>query len=499
MYHRCLQDFIDFLDSRQHIKRINLEVSANLEITEISKRFLAKNGPALIFENVLTVQGTKSEYTLLSNLFANKDRVAWGLGLEKFSDLKDLGKLLAFFQSPSPPKSFKEIISLFPLAKRVLSMSNKIVKYAPSQEVVVNTNLDINAFPIQKCWPKDVSSLITWPLVITKNPKTENTSKEDENFNVGIYRLQVVDRKTLIVRWLKLRGGAGHYQIWKNKNISKMPVAVVIGGPPALILSATMPLPQNMSEYSFASLIQNKAIELVQCRTIDLKVPANAEIIIEGEIDLDKNSYLEEGPFGDHTGYYNDKDLFPILNIKAITMKKKPIYLSTYTGRPLDEPSILAQALNEIFIPIVQKQFPEITDLFLPPEGCSYRVVIVSINKTFQGQGVKIMMGIMSFLNQFLYSKILIVVDSDINIRDWKDVIWAISTRADPVRDTKLIDNSPIDYLDFASPVEGLGGKMFIDATNKIGNETSRKWGKKIHMSKEVISKIDKIWNIIGI
>lgn len=484
-----LPEFIDFLSKHNHLKRITIPVKAHLEITEISRRFLAQNGPALLFENVIMDDGGISPYPVLTNLYASQERIAFGLGLKGTGEFREFGQLLAFLRQPTPPSSFKETISMLPLLKRVLAMSPKIISSgAPCQQMVYE-NVDLYKLPIQTCWPKDASPLITWPLIVTKSADGDKI----DNYNLGIYRLQVVSKDKLIMRWLKMRGGEQHYRKWKGQKPEAFPAAAVIGADPYTTLSAVMPLPDNVSEYNFAGLLKGKKIELVQCKTVDLKVPASAEIIIEGFVSFDE--YLPEGPFGDHTGYYNDVEYFPVFNVTAITTKKNPIYLSTYTGKPPDEPSILGEALNEIFIPLLKQQFPEIVDFWLPPEGCSYRIAIVSINKRYPGQAKKIMMGIWSFLRQFTYTKFVIVVDSDIDIRDWKEVMWAVSTRCDPSRDSTMIENSPIDYLDFASPVSGLGSKMGIDATNKIAPETSRNWGEKIAMSEQVIANIDKIWD----
>jgi 4-hydroxy-3-polyprenylbenzoate decarboxylase len=488
MRFKDLLEFLKFLEKNNHLKRITEEVSAHLEITEISRRFLEKDGPALLFERVRKSDGELSEFPVLTNLFASKERIAMALGVKDSEGLREFGKLLAFMKNPEPPSSLKETISMIPIAKRILSMPPKTVSKGSSQQVVI-ANPDLTKLPIQTCWPGDVSPLITWPLIVTKGAGSEKT----DNYNLGIYRLQLVSGNKLIMRWLKMRGGAQHHARWKELKNKPMPAAAVIGANPALTLAAVMPIPSNISEYNFAGLLQNKAVELVKCKTIDLKVPADAEIIIEGEVSLQE--YLPEGPFGDHTGYYNDVEEFPVFNVKAITMKKKPIYLSTYTGKPPDEPSILGEALNEMFVPLIQQQFPEIVDFYLPPEGCSYRVAVVSIKKTYPGQAKRVMMGVWSFLQQFMYTKFVIVVDEDINVRDWKEVIWAISTRVDPKRDSSFIENTPIDYLDFASPESGLGSKMGIDATNKIPPETKRNWGEKIEMDQEIIEKIDQIWD----
>jgi 4-hydroxy-3-polyprenylbenzoate decarboxylase len=485
MIFKDLPEFLKFLEKNNHLKKIQETVSTNLEITEISRRFLEKSGPALLFENVLLPDGTKSEYPVLTNLFAHQERIALGLGLEKVDQLRDFGKLLAFLKSPEPPSSLKETFAMLPMAKRILAMPPKIVTKGTSSEIII-TDPDLTKLPIQTCWPQDISPLITWPLIVTKG----TGGKKTDSYNLGIYRMQLVGKNKLIMRWLKMRGGSAHHISWQKQG-KPMPVAAVIGANPALTLASVMPIPNTISEYNFAGLLQGKSIELVKCQTIDLHVPAHAEIIIEGEIHPD--DYLPEGPFGDHTGYYNDVEEFPVVTVKAITMRKNPIYLSTYTGKPPDEPSILGEALNEVFVPLIQQQFPEIVDFWLPPEGCSYRFAIVSIKKTYPGQAKRIMMGIWSFLQQFMYTKYVIVVDDDINIRDWKEIIWAISTRTDPKRDATFIENSPIDYLDFASPESGLGSKMGIDATNKLGPETKRNWGEKIEMNKDIIAKIDKI------
>ncbi len=492
MNFKDLPEFLAQLEKKNQLQRITYPVRAKLEITEISKRVLESGGPALLFENVIKDDGSKSEFPVLTNLYASVERIALGLGLKNKEDLRELGKLFAFLKQPSPPSSLKEMWSMLPLAKRILSMPPKTVSKADCQQIVI-TEPDLTILPIQTCWSGDISPLITWSLIVTKGPANEKI----DNYNLGIYRLQLAGKNKLIMRWLKMRGGEQHHKRWQNTRPDPFPAAAVIGTDPATTLAAVMPLPDNVSEYDFAGLIGNKSVQLVKCKTIDLKVPANAEIVIEGEISFDE--YLPEGPFGDHTGYYNDVEYFPVFNVKAITMKKNPIYLSTYTGKPPDEPSILGEALNEVFVPLIQQQFPEIVDFWLPPEGCSYRVAVVSIKKLYPGQAKKIMLGIWSYLRQFTYTKFVIVVDDDINIRDWKEVIWAISTRCDPKRDTTFIENSAIDYLDFASPVSGLGSKMGLDATNKIPPETNRAWGEVITSSKEVVDKINSIWHLLGI
>lgn len=492
MHFKDLQEFLIFLEKNNHLKKITKSVSTRFEITEISRRFLAQNGPALLFENVIKDDGTLSDYPVVTNLFACKERISLALGIKNSDQLREFGKLLAFMKNPEPPASLRETFAMLPIAKRILSMNPKTVSKGSSQEIII-TDPDLSILPIQTCWPGDVSPLITWPLIVTKGTGNDKT----DNYNLGIYRLQPIGKNKLIMRWLKMRGGAGHYTKWQNLGNKSMPAAAVIGANPAITLAAVMPIPNTISEYNFAGLLQNKSLQLVQCKTIDLKVPAHAEIVLEGEISL--TDYQPEGPFGDHTGYYNDVELFPVFTVKAITMKKKPVYLSTYTGKPPDEPSILGEALNEIFVPLIQQQFPEIIDFYLPPEGCSYRVAVVSIKKTYAGQAKRIMMGIWSFLQQFMYTKFIIVVDDDINIRDWKEVIWAISTRTDPKRDSTFIENSAIDYLDFASVESGLGSKLGIDATNKLPPETKRNWGEVIKMDSDIVKKIDDIWaEILG-
>lgn len=487
MKFKDMRSFLEYLEDQGHLKRIKLEIRTDLEITEISKRYLHNSGPALLFENAIKQDGKKSEYPVLTNLFSHQDRIAMALGLKTQEDLREFGKLLAFLKNPEPPSSLREAFSMLPLAKRVWSMPPKKVKKAICQEIV-DLNPDLDKLPIQRCWPGDVGPLITWPLVVTRGIGNDKT----DCYNLGVYRMQQISKNQLLMRWLKMRGGAAHHTKWKELGINSMPAAAVIGASPALTLSAVMPIPNNMSEYNFAGLLQGSSEELVKCKTIDLEVPANAEIVIEGEVSL--SDYRPEGPFGDHTGYYNDVEEFPVFTVKAITMRKNPIYLSTYTGKPPDEPSILGAALNEIFIPILQQQFPEIVDFWLPPEACSYRFAVVSIKKTVPGQAKRVMLGVWSFLQQFMYTKYVVVVDEDIDVRDWKEVIWAISTRTDPKRDSIFIENSPIDYLDFASPESGLGSKMGIDATDKIGNETKRSWGTKMAMDEETIRKIDEIW-----
>ena len=485
-----LNHFLEKLEKENLLLRITEQVDTNLELTEIHRRVLENDGPALLFENIVH-NGKKSPFPVLANLFGTVDRVAMGMNLEK-TQLRSLGEKLAFLRQPEPPASLKDAVGMMPIVKDILSMKPKTIKKAPCQEIVLEgDDIDLSILPIQTCWPNEPAPLITWPLVVTQG------KGEKESYNMGIYRMQALDNKRTIMRWLKHRGGAEHARNWQEKKEKKMPVAAILGSDPATILAAVTPIPSNVSEYDFSGLYRQKKLELVQCKTIPLKVPANAEIVLEGYVNL--NEYADEGPYGDHTGYYNSVEKFPVFEITAITMKKKPIYLTTYTGRPPDEPSILAESLNDVFIPLLQQQFPEIIDFYLPPEGCSYRIGIISIKKAYAGHAKRIMMGIWSFLTKFMYTKMLIVVDEDINIRSWEDVMWAVSTRMDFTRDMTLIDNTPIDYLDFASPESGLGSKVGLDATNKLYPETKREWGKKIAMSEDIINLVNKKWSKYGI
>lgn len=493
MSYKSLRDFIAHLEANDNLVRISAPVSTDLEMTEIQTRVLAEGGPALLFENVVNEKGEKSSMPVLTNLFGTVERVAWGMNREPH-ELREVGETLAALRQPTPPKGIKDAVSMLPLLKTAMSMRPKTVKKAPCQEVVLEgDDIDLDLLPIQTCWPGEPAPLITWPLVVTKGP----TDKAEDNYNLGIYRMQKLAKNQTLMRWLKHRGGAQQYARWKEVSREPIPAAVVLGADPATILAAVTPVPDTLSEYQFAGLLRGKKVELVDCKTIPLKVPAEAEIVLEGYVSLD--DYRPEGPYGDHTGYYNSVEQFPVFTITAITMRKEPIYLSTYTGRPPDEPSVLGEALNEVFIPLLQQQFPEIVDFWLPPEGCSYRIAVVSIKKAYAGHAKRIMMAVWSFLRQFVYTKFVIVVDDDIDCRDWKDVMWAVSTRMDPVRDITAIENTPIDYLDFASPVSGLGGKLGLDATNKIGSETNREWGEKIRMDDDVINRVDAMWEDLGV
>ncbi|PIR37794.1 MAG: hypothetical protein COV35_08460 [Alphaproteobacteria bacterium CG11_big_fil_rev_8_21_14_0_20_39_49] len=492
MPYKSLRDFIAKLEKDGDLIRIKHPVSTELEMTEIQTRVLAEKGPALLFENVITPSG-KSDIPVLVNLFGTVERVAKGMDC-KPENLREIGETLAFLRQPEPPAGIKEAWDMLPIVKKALNMSPKTVRKAPCQEVVIKgDDIDLNKLPVQICWPNEPSPLITWPLVVTQGI----TKKGQDGFNLGIYRMQLTGTNTTLMRWLKHRGGAQQHKRWSKEKNEPFPVAAVIGADPGTILAAVTPVPDTLSEYQFSGLLRGKSVELVECKTVPLKVPAEAEIVLEGYVSLD--NYEDEGPYGDHTGYYNQVEKFPVFTVSAITMRKNPIYLSTFTGRPPDEPSVLGEALNEVFVPLLKQQFPEIVDFWLPPEGCSYRVAVVSMKKAYAGHAKRVMMGVWSFLRQFMYTKFVIVVDDDINVRDWTDVIWAISTRMDPARDMTFIENTPIDYLDFASPEPSLGSKVGFDATNKIGAETKREWGKKIQMDKNVVDKVTKMWDELGI
>ncbi len=487
MKYQDLRDFIQSLEQDGELVRVNKKVDPYLEITEISDRTLRAGGPALLFE-----QAGDSKIPLLANLFGTEQRVARALGEVESTALREVGKLLAFLKEPEPPKGFKEAMSTLPIYRKILDMSPKVVKKPICQQIVYKADeVDLSMLPIQTCWPGDAGPLITWGLVTTRGPHKDRQ-------NIGIYRQQVIAKNKVIMRWLSHRGGALDYQEWvQQKPDEPFPIAVTLGCDPATILAAVTPIPDNLSEYAFAGLLRGSKTELAKSLSSDLQIPARAEIILEGFIYPGEQA--QEGPFGDHTGYYNEVDSFPVFTIETITTREQPIYHSTYTGRPPDEPAILGLALNEVFIPILQKQFPEIIDFYLPPEGCSYRVAIVSIKKQYAGHAKRVMMGVWSFLRQFMYTKFVIVVDDDVNTRSWQDVIWAISTRVDPARDITLVENTPIDYLDFASPVSGLGSKMGLDATNKWFGETNREWGEPILMDAAVKQRVDELWSELGI
>ena len=483
MKYNDLRDFIKQLEKQGELKRITLPVDPYLEMTEICNRTLKQGGPALLFENP-----TGYNIPVLGNLFGTPRRVAMGMGAVSVTVLRGIGELLATLKEPEPPKGMKDAWEKFPLYKQVLNMAPKLVSSPPCQEIVRRGDeIDLSVFPIQTCWPEDAAPLITWPLVITRGP---NKARQ----NLGIYRMQVIGKNKVIMRWLAHRGGALDFKEFQAANPGKpFPVSVALGADPATILAAVTPVPDSLSEYAFAGLLRGSKTEVAKSILNDLQVPASAEIVLEGFIYPDE--FAAEGPYGDHTGYYNEVADFPVFTIERITQRQAPIYHSTFTGRPPDEPAILGVALNEVFIPILQKQFPEIVDFYLPPEGCSYRMAVISMKKQYPGHAKRVMLGTWSFLRQFMYTKFVIVVDDDVNVRDWQDVIWAMTTRMDPARDLTILENTPIDYLDFASPVSGLGSKVGFDATNKWPGETNREWGRTIVMSPDVIKKVDEMWD----
>ncbi|MEQ1719505.1 MAG: 4-hydroxy-3-polyprenylbenzoate decarboxylase [Nitrosomonas sp.] len=486
MQYKDLRDFIAQLESTGELKRIQTEVDPVLEMTEICDRLLKAQGPAVLFEHPKGY-----DIPVLGNLFGTPKRVALGMGQRSVEALREVGQLLAYLKEPDPPKGLKDAWDKLPMLRQVLNMAPKELSNAPCQEVILQgSEVDLGKLPIQTCWPGDVAPLITWGLTVTRGP---NKTRQ----NLGIYRQQVIAPNKVIMRWLAHRGGALDFREFCLMNPGKpYPVAVALGADPATILGAVTPVPDTLSEYQFAGLLRGAKTEVVKCIGNDLQVPASAEIVLEGMIHPGETAL--EGPYGDHTGYYNERETFPVLTIDRITMRRNPIYHSTYTGKPPDEPAILGLALNEVFVPLLQKQFPEIVDFYLPPEGCSYRMAVVSMKKQYAGHSKRVMFGIWSFLRQFMYTKFIIVTDDDINVRDWKEVIWAITTRVDPVRDTLLVENTPIDYLDFASPVSGLGGKMGLDATHKFPGETNREWGKPILMDEAVKRRVDGMWQELG-
>ena len=492
MRYHDLRDFIAQLETRGELRRVGIEIDTRLEMTEICDRVLRAGGPAILFE-----KPKGQSMPVLANLFGTPRRVALGMGQESVEALRDVGRLLAYLKEPEPPKGLKDAWDKLPVLKQVLNMSPRIVSSAPCQEIVwEGTDVDLSRLPIQHCWPGDAAPLITWGLTVTRGPAKPRQ-------NLGIYRQQVIGRNKVIMRWLAHRGGALDFRDHCLKSPGQpFPVAVVLGCDPATILGAVTPVPDNLSEYQFAGLLRGAKTELVKClgslqAKADLQVPASAEIVLEGSIDPAETAL--EGPYGDHTGYYNEQSTFPVFTIERICMRRNPIYHSTYTGKPPDEPAMLAVALNEVFVPLLQRQYPEIVDFYLPPEGCSYRLATVSIRKQYPGHAKRVMFGIWSFLRQFMYTKFIIVVDDDIDVRDWKEVIWAMTTRVDAARDTLIAENTPIDYLDFASPVAGLGSKMGIDATSKWPGETTREWGRPIVMDAEVKARVDALWGELGL
>ena len=495
MKYADLRDFLAQLERRGELKRIAIEVDPKLEMTEICDRVLKASGPALLFE-----KPKNHSIPVLGNLFGTPLRVAMALGEESVASLREVGRLLAFLKEPDPPKGLLDAWrNTRPVFMQVMHMAPKERSSAPCQQQIWDGgDVDLGRLPVQTCWPGDVAPLITWGLTVTRGPHKERQ-------NLGIYRQQVIARNKVIMRWLPHRGGALDFRDHARANpATPFPVAVALGADPATILGAVTPVPDTLSEYQFAGLLRGARTEIVKCLSHDLRVPASAEIVLEGFIQPDARDPTGyetalEGPFGDHTGYYNEAERFPVLTLERITLRREPIYHSTYTGKPPDEPAILGVALNEVFVPLLQKQFPEIVDFYLPPEACSYRVAVVSMTKQYAGHAKRVMFGVWSFLRQFMYTKFVIVTDDDVNVRDWKEVVWALSTRVDAARDTVIVDNTPIDYLDFASPVAGLGSKMGIDATAKWPAETARTWGRAIAMDEAVKRRVDALWRELGL
>jgi 4-hydroxy-3-polyprenylbenzoate decarboxylase len=486
MKYADLREFISQLEARGELKRIAAEVSPRLEMTEVCDRVLRAGGPALLFE-----RPKGHDIPVLANLFGSVGRIAAAMGLSDVKDLKEVGKLLAYLKEPEPPKGLADLWEKFPLFRQVLNMAPKERSSGPCQEIVrEGKDVDLARLPVQTCWPQDAGPLITWGLTVTRGPAKPRQ-------NLGIYRQQVIGPNRLIMRWLAHRGGALDYRDHIGVSKAPFPVAVALGADPATMLAAVTPVPDSLGEYQFAGLLRGARTEVVKCLASDLQVPASAEMVLEGVIHPGDTAL--EGPHGDHTGYYNEAETFPVLTVERITTRRSPIYHSTYTGKPPDEPAMLGVALNEVFVPLLTKQFPEIVDFYLPPEGCSYRLAVVSMKKQYPGHAKRVMFGIWSFLRQFMYTKFIVVCDDDVDIRNWKEVVWAMTTRVDPARDTLIVERTPIDYLDFASPVAGLGSKMGLDATNKWPAETSRQWGRPIAMDAEVKRRVDALWSELGL
>jgi 4-hydroxy-3-polyprenylbenzoate decarboxylase len=487
-----LRAFLSFLDTKRVLTRVREPVSLVHDMTEIHRRILEGGGPAVIFERPLLADGASASTPVLVNLFGSEERVSWGLGMAPHR-MGRLGELLSALREPEPVDKIRDVLARWPMVKALMSMMPTYVSRPPVHEhICTGPDIALNRLPIQTCWPGEAGPLITWPLVLTRPPNEESIS----HYNMGVYRMQVVGRDQAIMRWLAHRGGAAHHRLWAAQG-QDMPVAVVIGADPATVLSAVLPLPETMSELRFSGILRGESPRLARCLSVPLVVPADAEIVIEGYVSAHETQ--PEGPFGDHTGYYNSVESFPVMRVTAITSRADPLYLSTYTGRPPDEPSIIGAALNELFIPILRRQIPEIVDCWLPPDACSYRMAIVSIRKRYAGQARRVMMALWSLIMQFSYTKIIVVVDEDIDVRNWRDISWALATRMDPSRDLMVVDRTPIDYLDFASPVSGLGGKLGIDATTKIGAETDREWGRVLAMAPEVVARVDEMWQRLGL
>ena len=489
---RDLRAFLRHLDAGGLITRVREPVSIVHEMTEVHRRVLAEGGPVLLFERPMHGDGTPSPIPVLTNLFGTGARVASGFGVDH-ERISELGALLAALREPEPINGIRDALERWPLIRAALSMAPAYVKHpAVQQRVFTGAEIALDRLPVQTCWSGEPAPLMTWPLVLTRPPDDDAVAR----YNMGVYRMQVLGRDRAIMRWLAHRGGAAHHRAWIDQG-RDMPVAVVIGADPATILSAVLPLPENLSELRFSGLLRGERPRLARCVSVPMMVPADAEIVIEGVVSA--HEMAPEGPFGDHTGYYNAVERFPLFRVTAITTRNDPIYLSTYTGRPPDEPSVIGEVLNTLFTPILRREIPEVVDCWLPPEACSYRMAVVSIRKRYPGQARRVMMALWGLLMQFSYTKIIIVVDDDIDVRRWDDIAWALSTRMDPSRDLMTIDRTPIDYLDFASPISGLGGKLGIDATTKIGTETDREWGRVLAMAPEVVARVDAMWPALGL
>ncbi|MBN9604045.1 MAG: UbiD family decarboxylase [Afipia felis] len=487
-----LRSFLSYLENKEQLVHIREPVSVVHEMTEIHRRVLQNNGPALLFESPIKADGVAAEMPVLVNVFGTRERVAWGLGVNP-ENLPNLGQALAELSEPEPPRSLADAMAKLPLARGIMAMRPRHVESPPIHDIVWrDDSVDLTRLPVQTCWPREPAPLVTWPMVVTRPPDDEN----DASVNVGIYRMQVLDRNRLILRWLAHRGGARHHHLWKSRGLD-MPVAVAIGADPAAMLTAALPLPETLSEFRFAGLLRGARLPLARCISVPLMVPAEAEIVIEGTVSPDETA--PEGPFGDHTGYYNAVENFPVMRVSAITMRWKPFYISTFTGRPPDEPSRIGEVFNELLVPLLRKKIPEIVDLWLPPEACSYRIAIASISKRYPGQARRVMLGLWSMLPQLTYTKFLILVDPDINVHNWSDVMWAVATRSDPSRDLVTLTDTPIDYLDFASPKPGLGGKVGIDATAKMPPETDREWGQILDMDESIVERVNELWQRLGL
>ncbi|MGA0613006.1 UbiD family decarboxylase domain-containing protein [Caldimonas sp. KR1-144] len=518
MKYADLRDFLHGLEGLGELRRIREPVSTRLEMTALANRVLRAEGPALLLE--CPIQGGQSyKFPVLANLFGTPRRVALGMGADSVSQLREVGQLLASLKEPEPPRGLRDAGRLMQMAKALWDMKPATVRSGPCQEIVrEGGDVDLADWPVQWCWPGDAGPLLTWGLVVTRGPQSVVQPRRRQN--LGIYRQQVIGPRQVIMRWLAHRGGALDFRDFALAHPGQpFPIAVAFGADPATILGAVTPVPDSLSEYQFAGLLRGGRTELVDTRVgegdLKLQVPARAELVLEGHIPVaepgfngmsehgvplkERGGYLHalEGPFGDHTGYYNEQDWFPVFEIDRLTHRRDAIYHSTYTGKPPDEPAVLGVALNEVFVPILQKQFPEIVDFYLPPEGCSYRMAVISMRKAYPGHAKRLMFGLWSFLRQFMYTKFIVVTDDDVDVRDWKEVVWAITTRMDPARDTTLVEQTPIDYLDFASPISGLGGKMGLDATNKWPGETAREWGRPITMDAEVEARVESLFQAL--